>query len=406
MNTGSEKRQQYYASESLTKYISKISGFVDVRELLDFILTETRTFSEAEAGSIFLLDEDNTLRFYYVHNDFLFKSGEVDKSVYADISVPLDGSSISGFCGLSKKPINITDAYKIPLDHPFSFNRSFDEQTGYRTKSVLALPILSFDNHLTGVIQLINRRNKKNEVISFSEEDINSLMVILSYSSYEINKTVSSTGMLVKLMKLAELRDPKETGAHVKRVGNIAAEIFHKWATNKQILLDDIRYKKGIIKISAMFHDLGKVGISDSILKNSKKLNSQEYEIMKKHTILGASIFKNPVSASEKLAYTIALHHHQRPDGLGYPSVNINNEFRPLREGEIPIEALVVSLADVYDALRSPRSYKDSVSHEDVVAFINKQSGSQFDTEVVAAFNEIKDTVETIFQKYKEPDSL
>src|SRR5207249_10760665 len=148
-----------------------------------------------------------------------------------------------------------------------------------------------------------------------------------------------------------------------------------------------------LIERAAPLHDVGKIGIPDSILLKPDRLTKAEFDVMKTHTIIGARILSGGRSELIKTAQLIAVTHHERWDGTGYP--------RGLKEDAIPIEGRIVALADVFDALTHVRPYKKAWPFEEAVAEINIQSGKQFDPQVVEAFLDVylqaeKDAQESI----------
>ena len=214
--------------------------------------------------------------------------------------------------------------------------------------------------------------------------------------------------MIIKMVKLSGLRDPHETGEHVNRVGAYAIEIYDKWASTHGVPEDEIKKTKDNLRIAAMLHDVGKVAIPDSILKKPAKLTPEEYNQMKFHTIYGARLFQPITSKWDTLASEVALNHHERWDGKGYPG-NLNNILnedvklkKGKKDGETPVFGRIVGLADVYDALISKRVYKDAWPEEKVVEYIKEESGHQFDPEVVDAFIEIYDVIKAIREKYSD----
>jgi putative two-component system response regulator len=174
--------------------------------------------------------------------------------------------------------------------------------------------------------------------------------------------------ILERLALAAEYRDDN-TGEHTKRVGETAARIAEAlgWPTR------DVE----LIRRAAPLHDVGKIAISDLILLKPGKLTSEEFEQMKAHTRLGAQMLSGGRFPLLQLAEQIALNHHERWDGSGYLG---------LRGEAIPIPGRIVSVADVFDALTSERPYKRAWSQEDALAEIKRQSGQQFDPQVVEAF--------------------
>ncbi|MBU6236567.1 MAG: HD domain-containing protein, partial [Planctomycetes bacterium] len=144
-------------------------------------------------------------------------------------------------------------------------------------------------------------------------------------------------------------------------------------------------------------HDIGKVGIPDSILRKPGKLTAEEFEVMKEHTRIGGETLKASAQAYSEasflwMAYEIAIHHHERWDGNGYPN--------RLAGAQIPLSARIVSVADVYDALRSKRIYKPAFSHEKSMAIILEGRGTQFDPDVIDAFLRIEGRIREVAGGY------
>jgi len=176
-----------------------------------------------------------------------------------------------------------------------------------------------------------------------------------------------------RLARAAEYRDD-DTGLHTHRVGRIAGQI----ATAMNLRQSDIE----IIRMAAPLHDVGKIGIHDSILLKPARLTAEEFEIMKQHTVIGARILSGSRSRWLQVAEEIALSHHERWDGKGYPGA--------LSGEEIPLTGRVVAVADVFDALAHARPYKAAWPVLDAAGEILAQSGKQFDPEVVAAFSGLR----------------
>ena len=122
-------------------------------------------------------------------------------------------------------------------------------------------------------------------------------------------------GMILRTIRMAEMRDPKETGAHVNRVGAYAVEVYEAWARRQGAPQSEIDAKRDIFRMAAMLHDVGKVAIADAILKKPGKLDPDEFEIMKGHTVHGGRLFLDRQSEFDDAAQDVALNHHERWDG-------------------------------------------------------------------------------------------
>lgn len=250
--------------QKLLNVSENIHNIADIDILLDKILFELRKFTNAEGGTIFLM-EDDKLKIKYIQNDFLFKNDRSAKYKYLDKVIPINKESIAGSCALNGKIIMIKDVYNIKEDCNCGFNKSFDEMTGYRTKSVLAIPLKSLKNKIIGVIQLINARNKKNKIIPFTEKDELYATYFANDASVAIEKAQITRSMILKMLKMVEYRDPKETGGHVNRIGAYTIEIYNEWARKREIPEELIKRFNDKLKIAAMLHDVGKIGVSDKI---------------------------------------------------------------------------------------------------------------------------------------------
>jgi response regulator RpfG family c-di-GMP phosphodiesterase len=200
--------------------------------------------------------------------------------------------------------------------------------------------------------------------------------------------------MILRMIRMAELRDPKETGPHVNRVAGYASELYRRWALRRKVPTQEIDRTADAFRMAAMLHDVGKVGIHDAILKKPGKLDAAEYEIMKTHTEIGASLFQDPQSEFDALAAQVSATHHERWDGTGYPN--------RLSGTDIPLWGRITAVADVFDALSSRRVYKEPWDEGTVLEEIRAQAGRQFDPEIVEIFLETLPTLKQISDRYPD----
>lgn len=401
-----EKKQADHDVSEILHIIDELNSLKDVDTILDRILSESRRLSHADAGSIFLIPEDE-LVFSYVQNDTLYDHKAGRAALYQDLKVPITHDSIVGHTAITREPVSIDDAYNLPDDVPFKFNTSFDEEYGYKTTSILAIPLLTLEGRLLGVVQLINAKDKDGNTVPFSDENKVIVSLFANNAAVTIERGIMNRELILRMMSMAELRDPSETGAHVQRVGAYSAEIYERWALNKGIAEDEIHRTRDLIRLAAMLHDVGKVGISDSILKKPGKLTEDEFDEIKKHTVYGAKLFNSITSDLDRMSLEIALNHHEKWDGRGYPGcvpeldTSCEIESKTKIGEEIPLTARITALADVYDALCSRRSYKDPFEEEQVFEIIRESSGSHFDPEIVDAFFQITDVLHAIRTKFQ-----
>lgn len=399
---------QYSSDEiaSILKIIDNLNTLKDVDTILDRILSESRRLSDADAGSIFLVQNDE-LVFSYVQNDTLFDPLKNRAALYTNLKVPISHDSIVGHAAMTREPVIIDDAYNLPEGVPYRFNTSFDEEHGYRTVSILTLPLLTIENRLVGVLQLINAKDEQQAIVPFSERNKVFVSFFANNAAVTIERGIMNRELILRMMSMAELRDPSETGAHVQRVGAYSAEIYERWAANKGKEEKEIKTTRDLIRLAAMLHDVGKVGIPDAILKKPGKLTNEEFDVIKKHTLYGARLFTSITSELDRMSLEIALNHHEKWDGRGYPGCipevekDCDPRLPPKKGDEIPITARITAVADVYDALCSRRSYKDPMGEEEAYKIIRENSGTHFDPEVVDAFFQITDVLSAIRQKFQ-----
>ncbi|WP_245971466.1 HD domain-containing phosphohydrolase [Calidithermus terrae] len=183
--------------------------------------------------------------------------------------------------------------------------------------------------------------------------------------------------VLDRLARAAEYRDD-ETGEHVKRVAANAARLAEALGLDFNTV--------DVIRHTAPLHDVGKIGISDLILKKPGKLTPEEFEVVKTHTVIGAGLLAGGRTEMLQVAERIARSHHERWDGSGYPD--------GLAGEAIPLEARIVSVVDVFDALTSKRPYKRAWTVEEALAEIAAQAGRQFDPRIVEALLRIQTTLQ------------
>ena len=168
-----ESKEAHCDVDNCTKILQvmeKLSQIKDVHALLAEVLLQARRLTRADAGSMYLI-ENNVLNFSYIQNDTLFGASEVNRYLYASHTLAVDNQSLSGYVALTGKPLLIDDAYHLPPEMPFTFNDSFDRQSGYRTQSILAVPLVTSNSKTVGVMQIINPLNDDRQPSVFTPGD-------------------------------------------------------------------------------------------------------------------------------------------------------------------------------------------------------------------------------------------
>ncbi len=204
----------------------------------------------------------------------------------------------------------------------------------------------------------------------------------------EENKSLLE-GTFLSLLEASKLKD-NDTGNHIKRVGEYSKSIANKLFDNPAYSEVNIEFIENIYFLAPM-HDVGKIGTPDDILTKPGALNEAEWKIMKEHTINGAYILK---AYPDPMAAQIATFHHEKWNGKGYPY--------GVSGTDIPLPARIVAIADVYDALRMKRSYKEAFTHEKAIEIITKDAGSHFDPDLVKIFINFNSEFEDSYESLKD----
>lgn len=403
--------------ELITRISLDINEVKDLDLLLEKILTNVRRFFNADAGSIYLREGDN-LKFSYTQNDTLRKRLPPGrKLIYNTFSIPINNRSIAGYVAERREVVNIPNVYELDVNVPYKFDSHFDRISDYKTLSMLTVPITNQRHDVLGVMQVINHQDDSGNVIPFSPSDEPLIMHFATSAGLAVERAQTTRNIILRMISMAEMRDPKETGAHVNRVGAYSVEIFEEWARAKMMPHDEIERKKDLLRMAAMLHDVGKVAISDLILKKPDRLTIDEFDIVKSHTYLGAKLFKDMQSDFDEVAYEVALNHHEKWDGTGYPGhvEGINElplsgpsgedaEVKVKAGTDIPLFGRIVAISDVYDALSSRRTYKDAWGENQVLEEIRACSGKHFDPDVVDAFFGCLDSLRSIAKRYSDDE--
>lgn len=313
---------------------------------------------EFDRGTVFTLDEAGGQLFA------VYAEG-VDSSIIA-LNLKL---GIAGVAALTGEPLLIADAHADPR-----FDGSFDRRTGYRTRSLLCVPLHDGNNEVLGVIQVINSRSG-----SFSAEDLELLTSVAGVVSIAIENAITLRDADRQFLSLVEALaasiDARDTltAGHSKRVAQIAVGIARE--------LGFAGAEVDVVSVAALLHDYGKIGIADAVLKKDGKLDEHEYGHMKTHASLTFGILDNiKFSRKYRNVPTIAASHHEALDGSGYPS--------GLTAVQIPFMAKVLAVADVFEALTADRHYRSGMDEVQAMAIIEPGIGRKFEGRVVAALRQ------------------
>lgn len=315
---------------------AKLNSNLRLNELLKDIQNEICTIVNAEAASILMYEQD--------HLRFLVTVGKASGKIES-IPVPMD--SIAGKIFQEGKVMIFNDLEKNPVHF-----KGVDKAAKFKTENIVGAPIFVEDEKI-GVIEVLNKSG------GFTDQDAE----IVDLFAKLIGRKLLSTWKYEKfsenfkklLLAIATAIDKRDnyTHQHSKNVAMYSLEIGRKMNLNQQMLEK--------LEFSAILHDVGKIGIPDSILLKPGKLTDEEYKLIKNHTLYGAEILSEIKYVDEDII-SGALEHHERLDGSGYPYQKQN--------GEISLFGRIIGIADVFDALSSKRTYKEAWSLSDVLNMI------------------------------------
>ena len=341
---------RYYSNRlermlNITKDLrDEVYGDILLEKIMDYALDIT----QSEAGSLLLFDDKKNLVFRIVR-------GKKASQLIGKVIEP--GKGIIGWVALECKPLHVENTKTSER-----FNPEFDALTGYETKSILCVPLTATSGVL-GVIALLNKqggyayRQRDQEIISYLAEQAAISILKTQFLEDQKNYEIHLTDILLETI---DFQQPEKRG-HARRVaryGNVIA---------KAIGMPEDKKKR--LYLAGLLHDVGFLRINlDEAYKK---------EVHMQHAGVGYEMIK-PITFYADIAPFI-LHHHQRFDGYGYPPANLKGE-------EIPLEARIIAIAEAFDVMISPQSYKVPRSFEDALHELRQKAGSQFDPHLVEAF--------------------
>ena len=348
---------------SLVKIGRSITAQTDINVLLRVIAEETKVAMQADRCTVFLLDK---------------KTNEL----WSKIALGLDSEEIrfpadkglAGYVVRTGESINITDAYNDPR-----FNPDVDKSTGYTTKTILCMPIKNNNQEIIGAFQVLN---KVNGVFTKSDEDL--LVAIGGSASIALENAqlFEQQKELYKEQKLLFESFINTLAASIDARDKITAGHSTRVKLYSMLMADELHLDiktKEILEKAATLHDIGKIGIRDSVLQKEGKLTDEEYKHIQEHVKITHNILQQICTNEDfKQISEIACSHHEKYDGTGY--------YRHLKGEEIPYGGRILAVSDVFDAITSKRHYRDKMPIVNVIDILLKGSGSHFDKSLVDVF--------------------
>lgn len=318
-------------------------------------VTALRDGVACDRGTLFVLDEASG-RLAAIHAD-----GVDGPPIWLNLKL-----GIAGLAAVTGRSIRIAEAWEDPR-----FDRSVDLQTGYRTRSMLCVPLKSASGEPVGVVEAINKRSG-----AFSEDDLATLEAVAGIVAIAIENAMlfadQERQFHSMVAALAASIDAKDglTAGHSSKVALHAVAIGSVLGFGAEEL--------DLLRVAAILHDYGKIGINDSVLKKEGVLDAEELVHMQMHASLSEDILKRiHFTRRYRSVPLIAACHHERLDGSGYP--------HGLTGREIPFMAKILTVADVFEALTSDRHYRKKTSSDEALEILDAGAGTRFDSHVVAA---------------------
>ncbi len=284
--------------EEMNRIGVALSSTRDINALLNLILQKSREVTNADAGSLYLVEEgkgegERLLRFKLTHNDSV-------TFPFTEFTMPISDNSMAGYVALTGEVIDLEDAYQIPADRPFHFNPQFDQDSNYSTRSMVTLPMKNAKGEILGVLQLINCKRQWNaklrapadverEVTPFSKSDVRQALSLASQAAvaYENSKLYEDIetlfeGFVKAAVTAIEQRDPTTSG-HSFRVSTLTtglAEVVDRAETGAYAATRFTREQMKEIRYAALLHDFGKVGVREEVLVKAKKLYPMQLQLV------------------------------------------------------------------------------------------------------------------------------
>lgn len=348
--------------ESLKKHLdvgAKIASNIKLKDLMREVMVLVQNETKAEASSLYIVDEERQEIWFEVA---LGEKGDQLKEIRLKI-----GDGIAGWVAKTGEMINLKDVNDDPR-----FKKSISKKIEFKNKAMVAVPVKS-KGKILGVIQVINKKgggffDKRDE--GFIIQTAYQVAIALENSQLYEGVKESYLDTIHVLASAIDAKDPYTQG-HSKRVTEYSLRMA------KYMKFDDDKIEQ--LEYMAVLHDVGKIGIKDAILNKEAPLDNEEYGIMKTHVTIGAAMLEKVKTLREVAGG--AKYHHERYDGRGY--------MAGLSGDEIPLEARMIAIADAYDAMTTDRPYRKGLSHEIAMEEIQKNSGTQFDPELVEVFKQV-----------------
>lgn len=348
---------------ALLKIGQTVAAETDINVLLKVIAEETKAAIQADRCTVFLYDR---------------KTDEL----WSKVALGMDSEEIrfpankglAGHVVRTGETINIKDAYSDDR-----FNKEIDLQTGYKTQTILCMPIKNLKQEIIGAFQVLNKLEGE-----FTEEDEDLLVAIGSSAGIALENAQLFKKQQEMFIEQKQVFDSfiDTLAASIDARDKITAGHSSRVKMYSSLIARELKFEPKLVEIiemAASLHDIGKIGIRDAVLQKEGKLTDEEYKHIQEHAEITHNILQRIHTSEDfKLVTEIACSHHEKYDGNGY--------YRKLKGEDIHIGGRILAVSDVFDAITSKRHYRDKMPIANVMSILIKDSGTHFDKGIVDCF--------------------
>ncbi|WP_246943901.1 GAF and HD-GYP domain-containing protein [Bacillus pinisoli] len=367
------KVQELY---SLLEAFKKLNSDLAIQDVFENILLQMVQVVGAEAGTLWVLDQD--------HEEI------VASAAYGPTASAILNIRLSKEEGIVGKVMSTGEAHLIEdVTKDPNWAKRVDQSSGFITRSMITVPLVA-KGHSIGALQLLNKQGHS----LFTKQDVNLALALANQSALALHNSQMYDDLykmfmsvIKTLASVLDARDPYTAG-HSERVAKYSVWIAQRLGLSSEEC-DELNK-------AALLHDIGKIGIPDEVLRKPTRLTNEEYEAMKQHTVIGATILSNMEPKSSMIyAIQTARSHHERLNGTGYPDRLAGND--------IPLFARIVGVADTFDAMTTVRPYSKGHTFQEGAAELIRCKGTLFDPDIVDAFTTILEECHYEVERYKLP---
>jgi len=336
-------------------YLAEISSLKDYDKILNTLAKMGSALTSADRCSVWVVNDEK-------------------QTIWTKVAQGMDAIELPKNSGIVGDAIHA--GRRIIIDDVYEderFNSAVDKQTGYRTKSMMVIPMHDYDENIIGAFQVINHQGESDV---FDKQDMERLTLASTYAgetliSVKLAQEIEETQkeVIFTMGSIGESRS-KETGNHVKRVAEYSKLLALAYGMDSK--------DAELLKQASPMHDIGKIAIPDALLKKPGRFNENERYIMNTHAELGYNMIKNSQRPLLKAAAIVAYEHHEKWDGSGYP--------RGLSGEDIHIFGRITALSDVFDALGSDRVYKKAWDDDKIFKLLQEERAKHFDPQLIDLF--------------------